>query len=258
MKLYLKYVSVILRGLMQYKASFVMAATGQFLVSFSAFLGVWFLFDRFHTVAGFTFAETLLCFAIIPMAFALAECFVRGFDTFSGTISNGEFDRIMVRPQNEILQVLGSKMDFTRFGRLLQTILVFAYAIPKSGIVWSADKILTLIFMIAGGFCVFSGLFIVYAALCFFTTEGLEFINVFTDGGREFGQYPFSVYGKRVLQILTFIIPLALVQYYPFLYLTGRSAQPYYPFLPLVGSLFLIPCLLFWRFGVRHYKSTGS
>lgn len=33
-----------------------------------------------------------------------------------------------------------------------------------------------------GGVC---GLFIVYAALCFFTTEGLEVMNIFTDGGRE-------------------------------------------------------------------------
>jgi ABC-2 type transport system permease protein len=29
-------------------------------------------------------------------------------------------------------------------------------------------------------------------------------------------------------------------------------------FLPLAGLLFVIPCRLFWRFGVRHYKSTGS
>ena len=28
--------------------------------------------------------------------------------------------------------------------------------------------------------------------------------------------------------------------------------------LPLIACLFLIPCLLLWRFGVRHYRSTGS
>jgi ABC-2 type transport system permease protein len=29
-------------------------------------------------------------------------------------------------------------------------------------------------------------------------------------------------------------------------------------FLPILGCLFLIPCYLLWRCGVRHYKSTGS
>ena len=135
---------------------------------------------------------------------------------------------------------------------------MFAYAIPSSRVDWTFDKILTLIFMLAGGLIVFSGLFIIYASLCFFTIEGLEFMNIFTDGGREFGRYPFSVYGEGVLKFLTYVIPLALFQYYPFLYLIGKSDNTYYMFLPLVGMLFIIPCLVFWRIGVRHYKSTGS
>lgn len=258
MKLYLKYASVILRSLMQYKASFVMSTIGQFLVSFTAFLGVYFMFSRFHSVSGFSYCEVLLCFSVLLTSFSLAECFVRGFDTFSVIISNGEFDRIMVRPRNEILQVLASRIEFSRIGRLLQALLMFAYALPSSDVVWSFDKILTLFFMIIGGFGVFSGLFVIYASLCFFTIEGLEFLNIFTDGGREFGRYPFSVYGEGVLKFFTYIVPLALFQYYPFLYLTGRTDRVIYMLLPLIGLLFIVPCLLFWRIGVRHYKSTGS
>ncbi|NLV35689.1 MAG: hypothetical protein GXY17_03315 [Clostridiaceae bacterium] len=258
MKLYLKYASVILRSLMQYKASFVMSTIGQFLVSFTAFLGVYFMFSRFHSVSGFSYCEVLLCFSVLLTSFSLAECFVRGFDTFSVIISNGEFDRIMVRPRNEILQVLASRIEFSRIGRLLQALLMFAYALPSSEVVWSFDKILTLFFMIIGGFGVFSGLFVIYASLCFFTIEGLEFLNIFTDGGREFGRYPFSVYGEGVLKFFTYIVPLALFQYYPFLYLTGRTDRVIYMLLPLIGLLFIVPCLLFWRIGVRHYKSTGS
>jgi ABC-type uncharacterized transport system permease subunit len=46
------------------------------------------------------------------MAFSIAECFARGFDHFPSMISNGEFDRVMVRPRNEIFQILAYKMDF--------------------------------------------------------------------------------------------------------------------------------------------------
>lgn len=65
----------------------------------------------------------------------------------------------------------------------------------------------------------------VYAALCFFTLEGLEFMNVFTDGAREFGKYPIAVYGKKALLFTTFIIPYALIQYYPLMYLIGRETK---------------------------------
>lgn len=216
------------------------------------------MLSRYNTVNGFTFSEILLCFAVMLSSFSISECFVRGFDSFPVIISNGEFDRILVRPRNEILQILASRIEFTRIGRLLQALLLFAYSIPTSQVVWTLDKILTLSFMIVGGLFVFSGLFIVYAGLCFFTIEGLEFMNIFTDGGREFGKYPFSIYGDGVLKFLTYVIPLALFQYYPFLYLIGKSDNTYYMFLPLAGILFIVPCILFWKIGVKHYKSTGS
>ena len=258
MRLYFKYFTIHLKSQMQYKTSFFLTVLGQFLTSFSAFLGIYFMFARFNQVSGFKFSEVLLCFAVVLVAFSLAECFARGFDAFTNMIGNGEFDRIMVRPRNEIFQVLASKLELSRLGRLVQAFIVFAYAIPTSGIHFTFDKILTLVFMIVSGVVIFSGLFVIYAALCFFTTEGLEFMNIFTDGGREFGRYPMSIYGGGVLKFFTYVIPLALFQYYPFLYLIGRSDNVLYMFLPLFGTLFLIPCYTVWRIGLKHYKSTGS
>lgn len=192
------------------------------------------------------------------MAYSLAECFGRGFDVFPQMIGNGEFDRVLVRPRQEVFQVLALKMEFTRIGRLLQAVVVFFCAIPTSGVMWTWDKILTLFLMIICGSLVFFGLFLIYAAFSFFTIYGLEFMNVFTDGGREFGRYPFSVYGKDVLRFLTYIIPLALFQYYPLLYLLDIEKSALYMMAPLIGTLFLIPSYAFWRFGLSRYKSTGS
>ena len=258
MKLYLHYFIIHLKSIMQYKTSFLLTALGQFLVSFNVFLGVYFMLHRFYRIKGFTFSEVLLCFSILLMGYTLAECFARGFDTFSSTISNGDFDRIMVRPRNVMLQVLGSKIEFTRVGRMLQAIVMFIYGIYKSQVDWNFNKIITVIFMIIGGAVLFTGIFIIYAAFCFFTIEGLEFMNIFIDGAREFGKYPVNIYGKRVLQIATFIVPYTLVQYYPLLYLLEKDAKDWYMFLPLLAVLFIIPCYLFWKVGIKHYKSTGS
>ena len=258
MRLYMKFFAMHLKSQMQYKVSFFLTALGQFLVSFTAFLGVYFMFSRFNTVENYAFEQVLLCFAVVLMAFSTAEMLGRGFDLFPRMISNGEFDRALVRPRNIIFQVLAAKMDFTRLGRLLQAILVFCYAIPNSGVIWTPDKILTLCLMVICGSLIFFGLFLVYAAFSFFTIEGLEFMNVFTDGGREFGRYPFSVYGKGILMFLTFVIPLALFQYYPLLYLLDREQSAFFMFIPLIGLLFLIPSYAFFCVGLRRYKSTGS
>ena len=184
--------------------------------------------------------------------------FGRGFDQFPLMLGNGEFDRALVRPRSVIFQVLAAKMDFTRLGRLFQAILVFCYAIPNSGVIWTWDKVLTLLLMVVCGSLIFFALFIVYAGFTFFTVEGLEFMNIFTDGGREFGRYPFSIYGKRILTFLTFVVPLALFQYYPLQYLLDREKSILYMFTPVIGLLFIMPCYAFFRIGLRRYKSTCS
>lgn len=258
MKLYYRYFIIHLKSSMQYKASFSFSMLGQFLVSFSAFFAIFFLMQRFSSMEGFTMNEVLLCFAVVLMSFSIAECFARGFDRFAPTLGNGEFDRIMLRPRSTILQVLGSKIEFTRLGRFVQAAVTFCVVIPSCGVSWTPDKILTLILMILGATMVFAGLFLLYAAICFFTTESLEIMNIFTDGGRQFGSYPLSVYGDGVLKFYTFVIPLSLCQYYPLLYLTGRADSTLYCILPLFAVLFPLPCYFVWRLGIRHYKSTGS
>ena len=258
MKLYFKYVSILFKSRMQYKASFFMTALGQFLVSFTAFLGIYFMLSRFHSVNGFEFSEILICFSVMLMSFSITECFVRGFDVFPRLIKSGDLDRILIRPRNVIFQVLTSNIDFSRIGRLSQAILMLCIAIPTSGITWTYDKIITVIIMIIGGIAVFSGLFILYAGISFFTIEGLEFMNIFTDGSREFGKYPMSIYGEGILKFFTYIIPIALFQYYPFLYLIGRTTNKWMMILPLLGFAFIIPCYGFFKFGLSKYKSTGS
>ncbi|MDR0636441.1 MAG: ABC-2 family transporter protein [Treponema sp.] len=256
--LYLQYIVMHLRSLMQYRISTLLMTLGQFFVAFFSFLSISLLFERFGTIDGWTFSEVCLCFAVTNMAFAISECFARGFDMFSGLVIRGDFDRILLRPRSTLLQVLGAGFEISRIGKLLQSIIVLVIAIPLMTVDWTGTKIITLIFMISSGVAVFTGVFILGATMCFFTLEGLEFINIFTDGGRELAAYPLPVYGKWIQRFFTFIIPYGCINYLPLLYITGRAESMLYMFIPLLGILFLAPCALIWRLGVRHYTSSGS
>ena len=56
----------------------------------------------------------------------------------------------------------------------------------------------------------------------------------------------------------TFLIPYALIQYYPLLYILDRDSSLFLVFVPLLAVWFLLPSYALWRFGVRHYQSSGS
>lgn len=245
---------------MQYRTSFWLLSFGQFFIPFSVFAGLYFLFERFGQIKGWQFFEVALCFSVIHMAFAISECFARGFDSFSSLVANGEFDRLLVRPRSTVVQVLGSKFEFTRFGRILQSLLVLIWALSNLPIDWTLLKVITLCLMIISGICIFVGIYILAATLCFWTIQGLEFVNIFTDGGREMAQYPLNIYQKWISKFFTYVIPFGTVNYLPLLYILGKNEGNDFLYIlaPVIGSLFILPCLFVWKIGVHHYRSTGS
>jgi len=256
-KLYFKFLAVHLKSAMAYKASFFISCVGRMLVSLNVYLGVVFLLDRFGSVGGYALPELTLCYGVIILACSLAECFGRGFDAFAKILSQAQFDRILVRPRGLLFQVLCQDMKPSNAARVLQGVLMLAYGIQAGDILWTAGRVITLTAMVLCGGALFFGVYLINAALCFFTLEGLEVLNIFTNGVPEYGKYPFDIYGKGVLWVLTAVVPMALVQYWPLQYLLGRGPG-WYGFLPLVSLLFLIPCGAAWRYGVAHYRSTGS
>ncbi len=261
MKLYGKYIVMLLKSQMEYRTSFLLLSVGQFFVPFFIFAGMYFLFQQFGQIRGWTFYETALCFAVIHMAFSISECFARGFDNFSSLVVSGDFDRILLRPRTTVLQVLGSRFEFSRVGRLVQSLAVLLWAVWMLPVEWTWFKGGVLVLMVASGVSIFAGIFILAATLCFWTIQGLEIANIFTDGGRELAQYPINIYQKWAARFFTFIIPFGCSNYLPLLYILGRTEARHpvlYALAPLAGFLFLLPCLLVWRFGVRHYCSTGS
>jgi ABC-2 type transport system permease protein len=221
MKLLIHYLKIVARGQLRYRSTFWLNLLGQIFIPLSVLAGVVLLFARFGDLQGWTANEALLCYGVTHCAFALAELFARGFDNFAGVLSNGEFDRILVRPRSPIVQVLGARLELTRFGRLAVGFAVLGWAIAglgSGGFEWTALKLLVLFLMLICGALLFSGIFILGAAFAFVTTDGLEVVNVFL----------------------------------------GKGGSPFAAFLPLAGALFVLPCLAVWKAGVRRYVSTGS
>ena len=125
LKLYFRYIGILLKSTMQYKLSFFLSCLGQFLLTCNSVFALYFLFARFQSIKGFSFAEVIFCYSIMQLSFAITESYARGFDSFSSLIINGDFDRLLLRPRRLTLQVLGSKFEFSRIGRLIIAVIIF-------------------------------------------------------------------------------------------------------------------------------------
>lgn len=216
------------------------------------------LFQKFNNIKGYTLYEILLCFSIIHFGFAFNETFFKGIDKFEKLIIDGSLDRLLVRPRNILFQVIYEEVDFIKLSRLIQAIIILIIPVNKLNIPINLVNLLILILMLISSIILFFGLFLLMASYCFITVNGLEVKNVLTDGGKHMAQYPIGIFKKSFIFIFSFIIPYASVNYYPLLYLLNKSDNILYLLSPLLVFIYLIPCLLAFKLGLKHYNSTGS
>lgn len=195
-KLYLKYFWIQLKSLLEYKKSFIFSLIGQFFSSFFSFLSIYFLFDKFGNIEGYTFSNVLICFIVSFAGFSIAECFFRGFDQFEKMISNGEFDRMLTRPRGLVFQVLAGKIEFEKIGRWAASVIALIILLSTNTELLRIDKLFTILLMVIGTVIIYGSLFIMKGGITFFTVQSLEIMNIFTDGAKDLTQYPLSIYHK--------------------------------------------------------------
>jgi len=255
--LYVRYVAIAIRAQLQYRASFVLKVIGYLIVTGVEFLGLWALFSRFGTLAGWTLPEAAMIYAVADIGFGISDGLARGIDRFGALLKDGEFDRMLVRPRSTILQLLGYDFRILTLGRLVQGMAVLIWA--AGSIAWTAGKVALLAESFACTAILFVGISVLQAATSFWTIESLEVWNAFTHGGNYASQYPMDIYARWLRRFFTALLPLALTAYTPVRAILGRDPlDAWHAVAPLAGPLFLALSLLVWRVGVRHHASTGS
>ena len=257
MKLVIKYILMHLKSQLEYKSSFILTCIAQLLtLSLSSFM-VFILMDKFHFLDNYDIYELMLGISIVQFGFSFSECFMRGFDKFSEVIKVGGLDLMLIRPRNIYVQVFGSNIELTKLSRVLGSLVLFIIAISNiDSITWYG--VLYLFLLLVGSSMIYAALFIFSACFCFKTVEGLEFMNIFTDGSSEFGQYPMGLFRREVILVFTFLIPLACVNYYPISYILGKSDNIWYLISPLMTFVLFIMSIITFNRCIRHYEGAGS
>jgi ABC-2 type transport system permease protein len=248
---------------LQYRASFVMLAVGQFLATSIGMATIVLLFARFPSLAGWTLPEVLFLYGLASLSFGISDLLCGGFDNLSRLIKTGTFDRVLTRPVGAFTQVLTSDLQIRRLGRVAQGIFALWLALAWLEVGWTVPKVLVTLSAIASGTVVFCAIWVIGAAVTFWTVETSEVQNVFTYGGEELVSYPLPIYAEGIRRFFTFVVPLAFVTYLPALYILDRPDPLGLPpalqlASPVVAVLFFVAARFCWALGVRHYQGTGS
>ncbi|MFJ5843475.1 ABC transporter permease [Streptomyces sp. NPDC092903] len=252
-----------LRSTMAYRASFVMTAFGNFAATAFDFVAIMLMFSHVDALGGYTLPETALLYGAAGTAFGLADLVMGSMDRLGRRVRDGTLDTLLVRPVPVLAQVAADRFALRRLGRITQGVLVLGYALVTLDIDWTFARVLMVPLMLLSGAAIFGAVFVAGAAFQFFAQDASEVQNSFTYGGNTLLQYPPTVFAKDLVRGVTFVVPLAFVNWLPALYVLGRPYPLDLPdrvaFLPpVVAALCWVVAGLAWRAGLRAYRSTGS
>ncbi|MFD4476237.1 ABC transporter permease [Streptomyces sp. NPDC058471] len=252
-----------IRSLMAYRLSFVMTAFGNFAVTAFDFAAILLMFSQVDRLGGYSLSEIAFLYGATCTSFGLADLSLGSMDRLGKRVRDGTLDTLLVRPAPVIAQVAADRFGLHRVGRLLQGGFVLGYALVVLDIDWTPLKVLMVPLMLLCGAGIFAAVFVGGAAFQFVAQDAAEVQNAFTYGGTTLLQFPPTVFAKDLVRGVTFILPLAFVNWLPALYVLGRPYPLELPTWvaftpPLVAALLLALAGLAWRTGLRSYRSTGS
>ncbi len=261
--IYFRLVYAAIKSKMEYKFTF-----GFFVFAIIIFymgqLGVILvIMNKFKTINGWTLGEMAFLYGLLVFSQGITYLVFNALNHFERFIIQGEFDRVLIRPLNPLIQVLCSNLQISSIAHFIIGITAIFFGSISAGLEWSFGKLFFLALVIGGAVLILGGIRIIVSAVAFWTIRNRILVQIFVYNSKEFILYPVSIYNQWVQWFLTFIFPLAFINFYPAGYFLHKSDQfifnPILQFMtPAIGLIIFTLSLLIWSYGINRYQSTGN
>jgi ABC-2 type transport system permease protein len=261
-EVYGQYWRINLLTTLEYRANFILWFCFTLVYHGTAIAALWVMLSNFPSMNGWDFRNMAFLYALWMTAHAVNATFFSTVGEIPQWIRDGEFDRLLVRPLDELFQVIATPGAIFP-DELLLALAFLIFAIAANHLAVTAGFVALLTLVIAGGALIdlSIALLISTAAFWFVQVEALRWIVLQLE--QEFTRYPLSIYSRGVRLLLAVVIPFGFMNYFPASYFLGKNDNGLgLPMVvgvltPVVGAAFLAVAYAAWRFGLKRYQGVG-
>ena len=232
----------------------------QFIVGFAT---IKFVVESFGEINGWNYGQLAFLYGLSVMSHALSMIFfVQGW--FMGYfVLEGDFDRYLTRPMSVLYQFFFTNINIFGITDLIPGILVFVYGCIKCAVQVTPLFVLQVLVMLIGATLIRGGIYIFLGSTSFYTKSTTDFGMYTQEIMDKTTLYPISMYPESLQFILTYLIPIGWVSFFPVSSLLGIENSVLngmaVPFVTLfVGLLVITLSGLFFKAGLKKYESAGN
>lgn len=256
-QIYLFYFKINIKKLLVYRSDFIFNLISVTIWIAAGFFNITILFSNTHSLGNWGYNEVGLLYGMWALTFAVYNFFGNGILDIEDYIISGKLDILFLRPINPLLQIVCSRLNTMGLGFLVIGIVLVAVFSSGCAISWSLPLIIYFVAAtLSGGLLIF-GTYLALGSLAFWFLRSNAAIKIGYDL-HKFAQYPLSIYGKPIKILLICIFPYAFTNYYPVLFILGKTKMIYGLSSPLICMAGFLLSLSIWRAGIKKYEGSGS
>lgn len=205
---------------------------------------------------GWGLAEIMVLQGIFMLSRGTANLLFFGmvYNTLSH-VREGTYDLFMIKPASTLFMSIATGFEPDSIGTITGGLLVTLLSIrqlPPPGITDVLQFLLIFIFSILSLFS-----FAVLMSATVFKWVGNSRIYEIFDSITAFGNYPRTIFSKTFQTIISYVIPVSVIAFYPASALLGKDISGILPIL-LVCIAFFMLSLCVWRLMLSKYTSAGG
>lgn len=218
------------------------------------------VFTQAPTIKGWGFYEVLFIYGFFNTASGFFYLIFSWTLWFSESyIIDRRLDVILTFPIDPyfciLLQELGTSI--MEVISIVLGVIIVIFSAVHLGVQVSLFHILQFLTAVLGAVLILGGLFSFVTAIAFWVKSRAPLVTPLMHV-IQFAQYPISIYAKWLRVILTFVIPVGFVGFYPAASILGRYEWYFYPLTLLLGMLVFCGGYVVWNVGLGRYESAGS
>ena len=259
----LVYIKLGIQSILEYPAMMIgwlISNPIQFILGFAT---IKFVVQEFGEINGWNYGQLAFLYGLAVISHALSMIFfVQGW--FMGWfVIEGEFDRYLTRPLSVPFQFFFTNINVMGLTDLVPGIIVFIYGCIKVQFHFTITNIVLVLIMLIGATLIRGGIYILLGTTSFYTRSTTDFGPFCQEIFDKTTMYPVSMYPEVLQFILTYLIPIGWVAFYPTSSLLSMEGQlaPAVPtvFMTLmIGIITILISMGVFSIGLKKYESAGN
>jgi len=252
-----------LRAQLEYRAEFLLRIAFGIAWQVSIIVFAVVLLSRFSGMGGWSSSEILLIAATRMTCNALFVLYCGNVFMLSFLVQQGLIDGFLMRPLPVYRQVQLSSFPTNGLGDLAVGLALFAGALHRSSLHWTPGRAAYLAAAVVGGTLLISAVFTAVSAAALHFPAAWYWATWVSEISSTFGTYPLSILPRTVGGLLTWVLPIAFIAYFPIGVLTGHGSSLGVPVAvaaaaPLIALGLYIGSRLLWNWSLGHYSGVNG